>query len=168
MLWCVVLCRFVLYCVVMHCIAFFCVVFCPQLEYSRKILSVACLTFAGVHSAVWILTFISFIFLYPSTFNLLEIAAVEKPKLHMWETGIMRITRHPQFVGQGLWCIAHTAWIGSSFAVVTSIGLMAHHTFGVWHGDRRLFAKYGEAFEEVWRGSGVTLDRRGIVHCAHV
>jgi zeta-carotene isomerase len=103
----------------------------------------------GVHSAVWILTFISFIFLYPSTFNLLEIAAVEKPKLHMWETGIMRITRHPQFVGQGLWCIAHTAWIGSSFAVVTSIGLMAHHTFGVWHGDRRLFAKYGEAFEEV-------------------
>lgn len=50
----------------------------------------------GMHSAVWALSFISFFFLYPSTFNILEVAAVDKPKLHLWETGIMRITRHPQ------------------------------------------------------------------------
>ena len=49
---------------------------------------------SGVHEFVWIISFISFLFLYPSTFNLLEIAAVEKPKLHMWATGIMRITRY--------------------------------------------------------------------------
>jgi zeta-carotene isomerase len=47
-------------------------------------------------------------------------------------------------VGQALWCFAHTIWIGNSFMVVTSAGLMAHHLFGCWHGDRRLAAKYGE------------------------
>ena len=51
---------------------------------------------SGIHELVWLSSFISFFFLYPSTFNLLEVAAVDKPKLHMWETGIMRITRHPQ------------------------------------------------------------------------
>jgi len=50
----------------------------------------------GVHELVWLSNFVSFFFLYPSTFNLLEVAAVDKPKLHLWETGIMRITRHPQ------------------------------------------------------------------------
>ncbi|KAG0614180.1 hypothetical protein M758_6G157000 [Ceratodon purpureus] len=106
-------------------------------------------TIPGVHEAVWILSFISFFFLYPSTFNLLEVAAVDKPKVHMWETGIMRITRHPQMVGQFIWCLAHTLWIGNSFTLTTSLGLLAHHVFGVWHGDRRLAAKYGEAFERV-------------------
>jgi len=162
---------------------------------------------SGVHEFVWIISFISFLFLYPSTFNLLEIAAVEKPKLHMWATGIMRITRyvhppsllpslhpslspsfwtlllskatathvghghyaqhkvrppslppsfpppstfvrrfcililplslppsllrrHPQMVGQGLWCAAHTLWMGNSFVLVASAFLMAHHLFG--------------------------------------
>lgn len=103
----------------------------------------------GVHELVWILNFISFWFLYPSTFNILEVAAVDKPKLHLWETGIMRITRHPQMVGQGIWCAAHTLWIGSSFMLVTSACLMTHHLFGCWHGDRRLKAKYGDAFEAV-------------------
>lgn len=51
---------------------------------------------SGIHQLVWTSSFISFIFLYPSTFNLLEVAAVDKPKMHLWETGIMRITRHPQ------------------------------------------------------------------------
>ncbi|MBA0797866.1 hypothetical protein Gohar_008522, partial [Gossypium harknessii] len=50
----------------------------------------------GVHQLVWLSNFISFFFLYPSTFNLLEVAAVDQPKVHLWETGIMRITRHPQ------------------------------------------------------------------------
>lgn len=50
----------------------------------------------GMHEFVWLLNFVSFYFLYPSTFNILEVAAVDEPKLHLWETGIMRITRHPQ------------------------------------------------------------------------
>ncbi|GAB2210048.1 hypothetical protein Droror1_Dr00015301 [Drosera rotundifolia] len=103
----------------------------------------------GLHQLVWFSSFVSFIFLYPSTFNLLEVAAVEKPKMHLWETGIMRITRHPQMVGQVIWCLAHTLWIGSSVAVAASIGLIGHHLFGVWNGDRRLAIRYGEAFERV-------------------
>ena len=57
----------------------------------------------GLHELVWVMNLTSFYFLYPSTFNILEVAAVDEPKLHMWETGIMRITRHPQMVGQGIW-----------------------------------------------------------------
>jgi zeta-carotene isomerase len=49
-----------------------------------------------------------------------------------------------------LWCLAHTLWVGNSFMVATSLGLMAHHAFGCWHGDRRLKDKYGDAFEKVW------------------
>ncbi|XP_031481304.1 15-cis-zeta-carotene isomerase, chloroplastic [Nymphaea colorata] len=103
----------------------------------------------GVHQLVWLSSFLSFFFLYPSTFNLLEVAAVDKPKMHLWETGIMRITRHPQMVGQVVWCMAHTLWIGNSVALAASVGLIAHHLFGVWNGDRRLAARYGEAFDVV-------------------
>jgi uncharacterized membrane protein len=93
------------------------------------------------------LSAISFIFLYPATFNLLEIAAVQKPQVHLYETGIIRITRHPQMVGQVIWCLAHFLWVGTSFMLVTSLGLILHHLFAVWHGDRRLRARYGESFE---------------------
>ncbi|HEY9810704.1 MAG TPA: NnrU family protein [Halomicronema sp.] len=103
----------------------------------------------GIKPLVWILSAISFIFLYPATFNLLEIAAVQKPQVHLYETGIIRITRHPQMVGQIIWCVAHTLWLGTSFTLITSVGLVLHHLFGVWHGDRRLLARYGEAFEAV-------------------
>ncbi|KAM3750499.1 hypothetical protein ACB098_04G041000 [Castanea mollissima] len=109
----------------------------------------------GLHQLVWLSNFISFFFLYPSTFNLLEVAAVEKPKMHLWETGIMRITRHPQMVGQVMWCLAHTIWIGNSVAVAASLGLIGHHLFGVWNGDRRLAIRYGEAFEDVKRRTSV-------------
>ncbi|XP_010913064.1 15-cis-zeta-carotene isomerase, chloroplastic [Elaeis guineensis] len=102
---------------------------------------------SGIHELVWVSSFISFLFLYPSTFNLLEVAAVDRPKMHLWETGIMRITRHPQMVGQVIWCLAHTLWIGNSVAVAASVGLIAHHLFGVWNGDRRLASRYGRAFE---------------------
>jgi uncharacterized membrane protein len=104
---------------------------------------------SGIKLVVSVLSVISFIFLYPATFNLLEVAAIAKPQVHLYETGIIRIARHPQMVGQIIWCIAHTLWIGSSFMVVTSLGLILHHLFGVWHGDRRLLARYGEAFEKV-------------------
>ncbi|OIV98471.1 hypothetical protein TanjilG_16798 [Lupinus angustifolius] len=103
----------------------------------------------GIHQLAWLSNFISFFFLYPSTFNLLEVAAVDKPKLHLWETGIMRITRHPQMVGQVMWCLAHTVWIGNSVAVAASFGLIGHHLFGVWNGDRRLGIRYGKDFELV-------------------
>lgn len=103
----------------------------------------------AVQSIVWILSAISFVFLYPATFNLLEIAAIEKPQVHLYETGIVRICRHPQMVGQVIWCVAHTLWIGTTFTLVTSIGLVLHHVFAVWHGDRRMSARYGPAFEAV-------------------
>ena len=100
----------------------------------------------GVGAFVWSLSALSFLFLYPATFNLLEIAAVQKPQVRLYETGIIRITRHPQMVGQIMWCIAHTLWLGTSFTIVTSLGLILHHLFAVWHGDRRLSIRYGEAF----------------------
>ena len=46
----------------------------------------------AVKPLVWILSAISFLFLYPATFNLLEIAAIQKPQVHLYETGIIRIT----------------------------------------------------------------------------
>ncbi len=110
----------------------------------------------GIQTVVWVLSAISFLFLYPATFNLLEIAAIQKPQVHLYETGIIRITRHPQMVGQVIWCIAHTLWLGTSFTLVTSIGLVLHHLFGVWHGDRRLGHRYGAAFESVKERTSIT------------
>ena len=102
---------------------------------------------SGIKALVWGLSALSFFFLYPATFNLLEIAAIQKPQVHFYETGIVRITRHPQMVGQVIWCIAHTLWIGSTFTLLTSAGLVLHHLFGVWHGDRRLQTRFGQSFE---------------------
>lgn len=101
---------------------------------------------AGLPTLIWLLSAISFVFLYPATFNLLEIAAIQKPQVHLYETGIIRISRHPQMVGQVIWCVAHLLWVGTSFMLVTCLGLIAHHWFAVWHGDRRMTARYGEAF----------------------
>ena len=109
----------------------------------------------SIKIVVWLLSAISFLFLYPATFNLLEIAAIEKPSVRLYETGIIRITRHPQMVGQVIWCIAHTLWIGTTFTLLTSIGLVAHHLFAVWHGDRRLFQRYGEEFLNVKQRTSV-------------
>tara|TARA_B100000579_G_scaffold381052_1_gene349347 strand:+ start:362 stop:1090 length:729 start_codon:yes stop_codon:yes gene_type:complete len=95
---------------------------------------------------VWILTAISFLFLYPATYNLLEIPSVLKPQVRLYGTGIMRITRHPQAIGQIIWCLAHTLWIGTSFTFITSLGLISHHLFAIWHGDKRLEIKFGEEF----------------------
>tara|TARA_B100000902_G_C27306635_1_gene915903 strand:+ start:1365 stop:2093 length:729 start_codon:yes stop_codon:yes gene_type:complete len=101
-----------------------------------------------VFLSVWFLTAISFLFLYPATYNLLEIPSVLKPQVRIYGTGIMRITRHPQAFGQIIWCFAHTLWIGTSFTLVTSIGLILHHLFAIWHGDRRLEIKFGEEFHK--------------------
>ena len=111
--------------------------------------------FPGVVPGVWALTAISFLFLYPATYNLLEIPAVLQPRVRLYETGIIRISRHPQAIGQILWCLAHALWIGSSFMLVTCIGLIGHHLFGVWHGDRRLQERFGNSFEELRRSTSV-------------
>jgi uncharacterized membrane protein len=100
----------------------------------------------GVKATIAVLSAISFFFLYPATFNLLEIAAIQKPEVHLFETGIIRISRHPQMVGQVIWCFAHLLWLGTSFMLVTCAGLVAHHLFAVWNGDRRWLAKHGAAF----------------------
>jgi len=103
----------------------------------------------GMVPGVWIMTAISFLFLYPATYNLLEIPAVLKPQVRLYATGIIRISRHPQAVGQILWCLSHALWIGSSFMLVTCVGLIGHHLFAIWHGDRRQRARFGEAFESL-------------------
>ena len=111
---------------------------------------------------VWAGTAISFLFLYPATYNLLEIPAVLKPQVRLYATGIIRISRHPQAVGQILWCATHLLWIGSSFMVATCAGLIAHHLFAVWNGDRRLAKRFGSAFEEL-RASTSILPFRAIL-----
>ena len=104
---------------------------------------------------VWVGPAISFLFLYPATYNLLEIPAVLKPQVRLYATGIIRISRHPQAVGQILWCASHLLWIGSSFMVATCAGLIAHHLFAVWNGDRRLANRFGPAFEELRANTSV-------------
>ena len=75
-----------------------------------------------VHGLAWCVNFASFFFLYPTVFNLKEVAAVEAPKVHLWETGIIRITRHPQAAGQVMWSAAHLAMVGSTFNALTGAG----------------------------------------------
>jgi len=101
------------------------------------------------HTIAWMINFLSFFFLYPSVFNLKEVAAVEKPTLHLWETGIIRITRHPQFVGQVMWAVAHLAMVGTTFTALTMALLVGHHAFACWNGDRRYYDEHGEAFLRV-------------------
>ena len=109
------------------------------------------------HAALFMTNFVSFLFLYPSTFNLLEIAAIQPPQLHLYApTGIIRITRHPQAVGQCLWCAAHTLYLGTSTALAASTVLVLHHAFSVYHGDRRLRTRHGEeAFEYIAKQTSV-------------
>jgi uncharacterized membrane protein len=104
---------------------------------------------AWIVPLVWGGTAVSFLFLYPATYNLLEIPAVLKPQVRLYAQGIIRVSRHPQAVGQILWCSTHLLWIGTSFTACACAGLIAHHLFAVWHGDRRLRNRFGLAFEEL-------------------
>lgn len=109
----------------------------------------------GMIPIIWFLTAISFFFLYPATYNLLEIPAVFEPKVRLYASGIIRITRHPQAIGQIIWCFSHFLWIGTSFMFFTCLGLIAHHLFAIWHGDRRLKERFGNEFEELKRNTSV-------------
>ncbi len=104
---------------------------------------------------VWILTAVSFIFLYPATYNLLEIPSVQKPEIRIYSTGIMRVTRHPQAIGQIIWCVAHSLWIGTTFTLITSFGLICHHLFAIWHGDKRLEYKFGNEFHRFKKNTSI-------------
>ena len=108
-----------------------------------------------VFFVVWFLTAISFIFLYPATYNLLEIPSLQKPQIRIYSTGIMRITRHPQAIGQIIWCVAHSLWIGTTFTLITSFGLICHHLFAIWHGDKRLEYKFGKEFHRFKENTSV-------------
>jgi len=101
------------------------------------------------HSVAWIFNFLSFFLLSPSVFNLREVAAVEKPTFHLWETGMIRITRHPQFVGQIMWSAGHLAMVGTSFTALTMALLVGHHAFACWNGDRRYYDAIGEDFLKI-------------------
>jgi zeta-carotene isomerase len=103
----------------------------------------------AAHTIAWMINFFSFFFLSPSVFNLKEVAAVEKPIIHLWETGMIRITRHPQFVGQVMWSTAHLAMVGTSFTALTMALLVGHHAFACWNGDRRLYDAHGDAFLKI-------------------
>ncbi|KAJ1631288.1 hypothetical protein T492DRAFT_576016, partial [Pavlovales sp. CCMP2436] len=121
--------------------------------------------FPQVHALVGAASVVSFFFLYPSTFNLLEVAAVEKPQLLLWETGVIRILRHPQMVGQLTWSAAHLLWLGTPFTAETMVLLCAHHAFAAWNEEKnhnhhhppthppttgwRLAAEHGEAFDVI-------------------
>ncbi|KAK9003063.1 hypothetical protein V6N11_060634 [Hibiscus sabdariffa] len=102
--------------------------------------------FAGVSLPLAVSTVVYFI---NHRYDGVQLSAVDKPEMHLWETGIIRITWHPQMVGQVIWCLAHTIRIGNSVAVAASIGLIGHHLFDVWNSDRRLAVRHREAFEVV-------------------
>ena len=38
---------------------------------------------------------------------------------------------------------------------MTCVGLIAHHLFAIWHGDRRLTIKFGKEFEDVKKKTSV-------------
>jgi zeta-carotene isomerase len=80
-------------------------------------------------------------------------------QVHLWETGVIRITRHPQMVGQVLWSAAHVAMVGSSFTLLTMLLLVGHHAFAAWHGDRRLAAAHGDKFQVVKARTSVSAER---------
>jgi len=103
----------------------------------------------ALHTMLYIINFVSFLFLYPSTFNFLEVAAVDVPKVHLWETGVIRITRHPQAIGQILWCAAHGTYLGTDTALTACFVLVVHHLYSIWHGDRRLRQEHGDAFDVI-------------------
>ena len=98
---------------------------------------------------------------------LLQVAAVDKPQVHLWETGITRITRHPQNTGQLIWCLGHLLWIGNSFMLTTSAALVAHHVFACYHGDFRLARKHGQV-RQLWIGNSFMLTTLAALVAHHV
>ncbi len=98
----------------------------------------------------------------------MQVAAVDKPKVHLWETGITRITRHPQNTGQLIWCLGHLLWIGNSFMLTTSAALVAHHVFACYHGDFRLERKHGKVSQSYGGTSCLAFAVAVALHAAYL
>lgn len=102
-----------------------------------------------VHVLVFLISSLAFFFLYPGTFRFSEIVTINKPTQRFYTNGIIRITRHPQLIGMSLWCLGHFVWIGTTFMIATSIGLIGYHAFAAWHGDRRRLALFGQEYQKL-------------------
>ncbi len=101
------------------------------------------------HGVVFVIASLAFFFLYPGTFRLSEIVLLQKPTQRFYTTGIMRITRHPQLTGMSLWCLSHFLWVGSTFMIATSVGLIGYHCFAAWHGDKRRLKLFGDEYQKL-------------------
>ena len=45
--------------------------------------------------------------------------------------------------------------IRDRFTLITSIGLILHHLFAIWHGDKRLANRFGEEFENFKKNTSI-------------
>ena len=61
--------------------------------------------------------------------------------------GVQRITRHPVFMGIGLWALAHVALNGHASDVAFFGGFVVFALAGSWHQDRRRLAGGDARFE---------------------
>ncbi|MDJ0626490.1 MAG: NnrU family protein [Candidatus Caenarcaniphilales bacterium] len=102
-----------------------------------------------IHLIVLILASLAFFFLYPGTFRFSEIVTINKPTQRFYTKGIMRITRHPQLTGMSLWCLSHFLWVGSTFMIATSFGLIGYHLFAAWHSDHRRLKLFGQDYQNL-------------------
>jgi uncharacterized membrane protein len=111
--------------------------------------------YSWVHGLVMLISIIAFLFLYPGSFQLAEITTIRKPKQHFFTTGIIRVSRHPQLTGMTLWCISHTLWMGSTFMIATSIGLIGYHVLASWNGDRKRLELFGDEYKEFMKNTSI-------------
>jgi len=108
-----------------------------------------------VHKLVFCLSALAFFFLYPGTFRFSEIVTIRKPTQKIYSQGIIRITRHPQLIGMSLWCLAHFIWIGSTFTIASSLGLIAYHVFATWHSDHKRIKLFGESYQKLIKSTSI-------------
>ena len=67
--------------------------------------------------------------------------------------GVQRITRHPVFMGIGLWGLAHLVWNGYASDIAFFGGIAAFALIGSWHQDRRKLADGDAQFERFHAGT---------------
>ncbi len=65
-------------------------------------------------------------------------------------TGVLRITRHPMFMGIGIWGFAHLVSNGYASDVVFFGGFVVFAVVGCWHQDRRKLAEGSASFQRFY------------------
>jgi len=108
-----------------------------------------------LHGLVFLMASFAFFFLYPGAFRFSEIVTINKPTQRFYTEGIIRITRHPQLTGMTLWCLSHFLWIGTTFSLATSFGLIAYHLFAAWHGDKRRLKLFGDKYRQLMNTTSI-------------